>query len=109
MKAGGTSLEGTPVPGSNTPSVNGVPLPPTQSNQVDKDGGGADSSMEVDGPPLSQPGGADKDKGGQGHVHSSQHMPIQRYRLTERMRNIIWELVVLSNESVRIENEKKYV
>ena len=82
--------------------MNGIPLP------SQADGGGADSSMEVDGTPG--PGaGSGKDKDGQAPTHSSQHMPIQRYRLTERMRNIIWELVVLSNESVRIENEKKCV
>ncbi|KAL5525320.1 hypothetical protein ACEPAF_9190 [Sanghuangporus sanghuang] len=87
-KAGATSTEGTP-------NMNGIPLPPSQAD------GGADSSMEVDGTP-----GPGKDKEKDGPSHSSQHMPVQRYRLTERMRNIIWELVVLSNESVRIENEK---
>ncbi|KAL5478942.1 hypothetical protein ACEPAI_2229 [Sanghuangporus weigelae] len=87
-KAGATSTEGTP-------NMNGIPLPPSQAD------GGADSSMEVDGTP-----GPGKDKEKDGPTHSSQHMPVQRYRLTERMRNIIWELVVLSNESVRIENER---
>lgn len=62
--------------------------------------------MDVDGPPPSQVGG---DKDGAAGKHSSEHPPTKRYRLTEKLRNIIWELVVLSNESCRIENEKKYV
>ncbi|THG95144.1 hypothetical protein EW145_g8015, partial [Phellinidium pouzarii] len=81
------SAEGSPVPGSATPSVHDAALP------------GADSGMDVDG---AQKDGAS----GAAAAHSSQHMPTKRYRLTERMRNIIWELVVLSNESCRIENEK---
>ena len=52
------------------------------------------------GPPPSQAAG-DKQSG--------EHPPTKRYRLTERIRHIIWELVVLSNESCRIENEKKCV
>ncbi|EJD04822.1 uncharacterized protein FOMMEDRAFT_18547 [Fomitiporia mediterranea MF3/22] len=106
-KAGGTSLEGTPVPGAgtSTPSMNGGTLPPPGTDT------GADSGMEVDGAPPPTQGGekeqdGEKEQGEKERVHSSQHMPIQRFRLTERMRNIIWELVWLSNEGVRIENEK---
>ena len=34
------------------------------------------------------------------------HPPAIRYRLTERMKGLIWNLVCLSNECCRIENEK---
>ncbi|KAI5121466.1 hypothetical protein M0805_003923 [Coniferiporia weirii] len=85
------SVEGTPAPESATPSVNGAALP------------GAENMMETDGAPKD---GALSTGAAAAAAHSSQHMPSKRYRLTERMRNIIWELVVLSNESCRIENEK---
>lgn len=94
--AGAASVEGTPAPGSATPSINGAALPATHHDPANESG------MDIDGPPLTQ--GGDKDATG---AHSSAHMPTKRYRLTERMKNIIWELVVLSNESCRIENEKK--
>lgn len=35
------------------------------------------------------------------------HPPAKKYRLTESMRSIIWQLVCLSNECCRIENERK--
>ncbi|KAI9573444.1 hypothetical protein HD554DRAFT_871277 [Boletus coccyginus] len=35
------------------------------------------------------------------------HPPAQKYRLTEAMKSIIWQLVMLSNECCRLENEKK--
>lgn len=68
-----------------------------------------DSSTKGDSvPPLIQASGNDKDKDkGQECVHSSRYMPIQQYRLTKRMKSILWELVVLSNETVRMENERK--
>ncbi|KAI6046608.1 hypothetical protein EDC04DRAFT_2876668 [Pisolithus marmoratus] len=34
------------------------------------------------------------------------HPPAKKYRLTEQMRSIIWQLVMLSNECCRLENEK---
>lgn len=37
------------------------------------------------------------------------HPPAQKYRLTEAMKSIIWQLVMLSNECCRLENEKKCV
>ncbi|KDR78196.1 hypothetical protein GALMADRAFT_209612 [Galerina marginata CBS 339.88] len=69
--------------------------------------------MDVDGPPLPTQGGgggADgdsgkdgKDKDGKEH---GQHPPAKRYRMTEQMKSIVWELVLLSNECCRLENEK---
>ena len=74
-----------------------------------------DSNMEVDTPPPSTQNLADA--AGDGAVTDSAGVdkpvdgappaPTKRYRLNARMRDIIWELVVLSNEAVRIENEKK--
>lgn len=37
------------------------------------------------------------------------HPPAQKYRLTEAMKSIVWQLVMLSNECCRMENEKKCV
>lgn len=37
------------------------------------------------------------------------HPPAQKYRLTEAMKSIVWQLVMLSNECCRLENEKKWV
>lgn len=37
------------------------------------------------------------------------HPPAQKYRLTEAMKSIIWQLVMLSNECCRLENEKQCV
>ncbi|KAG1744590.1 uncharacterized protein EDB91DRAFT_191861 [Suillus paluster] len=34
------------------------------------------------------------------------HPPAQKYRLTEQMKSIVWQLVMLSNECCRLENEK---
>lgn len=75
-----------------------------------------DSNMEVDTPPPSTQNLADA--AGDGAVTDSAGVekpsdgagvpaPTKRYRLTSQMRDIIWELVVLSNEAVKIENEKK--
>jgi len=93
--AGAPSAAGTPAPtGSGgsaaaTPSAPPNPLPSTQA-------AGDGDAMDVDGAPPST----------QNPALGMGHAPSKRYRLTERMRNIIWELVVLSNESCRIENEK---
>ena len=67
--------------------------------------------MDVDGhpPSLSQAGGGDGEggkDGKDGKDHASQP-PAKRYRMTEQMKGIVWELVLLSNEACRLENEKK--
>ena len=51
-------------------------------------------------------GGKDGKEGGKDH---GQHPPAKRYRLTDTMKSIVWELVLLSNECCRLENEKKSV
>jgi hypothetical protein len=35
--------------------------------------------------------------------------PQKKVRLTDALRKIIWEMVLVSNECCRLENEKKYV
>ena len=53
--------------------------------------------------------GADHEDGGAagGKGGRDSHPPAKRYRLTDQMKQIIWQLVCLSNECCRIENEKK--
>lgn len=64
--------------------------------------------MDVDTPPPHSTDNAGAGDGAE-KPEGSHPAPTKRYRLTPRMRDIIWELVTLSNEAVRIENEKKYV
>ncbi|KAG6862984.1 hypothetical protein C0993_000646 [Termitomyces sp. T159_Od127] len=65
--------------------------------------------MDVDPSPSAHPsgkdGGGDKEKEGKDKDHLSQP-PGKKYRLTESMKAIVWQLVLLSNESCRLENEK---
>lgn len=88
------SAEGTPVPAPSsqvTPTIPGAPLPGRDDvghdNDEHDDGGAGPSSGK----------GASKDA----------HPPAKRYKLTDRMKEKIWDLVCLSNEMCRIENEKK--
>lgn len=37
------------------------------------------------------------------------HPPAKKYKMAEAMKGLIWNLVCLSNECCRIENEKKWV
>ncbi|TBU23313.1 hypothetical protein BD311DRAFT_800081 [Dichomitus squalens] len=50
--------------------------------------------------------GEHDDGAGGGGRGRDTHPPAQRYRLTDQMKTIIWQLVCLSNECCRIENEK---
>jgi len=66
--------------------------------------------MEVDGEVKDKENkDKDKDKDGQNTAPTpgQANPPAKRYRLTDGMKAIIWELVVLSNECCRLENEKK--
>ena len=47
-------------------------------------------------------------EGKEGNDHG-QHPPAKRYRLTDTMKSMVWELVLISNECCRLENEKKSV
>ena len=52
-------------------------------------------------------GGKDGKAGGKDH---GQHPLAKRYRRTDAMKSIVWELILLSNECCRlVENEKKLV
>ncbi|TFY68652.1 hypothetical protein EVJ58_g875, partial [Rhodofomes roseus] len=87
------SVEGTPVPGGSdttTPTPRLAPRPFA-------DDGGNDTGMEHhDDETAAQSGAAKRDA----------HPPGKKYRLTDTMKAIIWQLVCLSNEVVRLENEK---
>ncbi|KAI0758849.1 hypothetical protein C8Q74DRAFT_266209 [Fomes fomentarius] len=50
--------------------------------------------------------GADHEDGAGGGKGKDSHPPAKRYRLTDQIKAIIWQLVCLSNECCRIENEK---
>jgi hypothetical protein len=76
----------------------GTVSPPTVGDAHLEDGGTA-SGAEGEGA-----SGATKHDGTR-----DAHPPAQKYRLTEAMKSIIWELVMLSNECCRLENEKKCV
>ena len=52
-------------------------------------------------------GDAEGRKDGKEGKDRGQHPPAKRYRLTDTMKSIVWELVLLSNECCRLENERK--
>ncbi|KAF8816889.1 hypothetical protein BYT27DRAFT_7333111 [Phlegmacium glaucopus] len=66
--------------------------------------------MDVDNnanqPSGSGAGDAEGGKDGKDGKDHSQHPPAKRYRLTDAMKSMVWELVLLSNECCRLENEK---
>jgi hypothetical protein len=88
---GGAAGEGASADGSNAPTRH-----PTEER--DKD------AMDVEMPLASQPAGEAKKEGEK--KEKDHPPPSRRYRLTEQMRGIIWDLVLLSNEACRLENEK---
>jgi hypothetical protein len=87
---------------------------------VDSAGGGAGTGTDSAGPTRhpteemdvdQQPPSASAvvaDKDGKDGAHP-QHPPAKKFRMTETMKAIVWQLVLLSNECCRLENEKKYV
>ncbi|KAH8092172.1 hypothetical protein BXZ70DRAFT_1010874 [Cristinia sonorae] len=82
------SAEGTPVPSDAqpTPKAGTSSLPDGHESEHEGEGGA---------------GGA----GGPKNAKDA-HPPTKKYRLTEDMKALIWQLVCLSNECCRIENEK---
>ncbi|KAG1807962.1 uncharacterized protein BJ212DRAFT_1281275 [Suillus subaureus] len=64
--------------------------------------GGAGAGTDGGGP------GADDNATGTNKADGTRdaHPPAQKYRLTEAMKVIVWQLVMLSNECCRLENEK---
>ncbi|KZT00606.1 uncharacterized protein LAESUDRAFT_732100 [Laetiporus sulphureus 93-53] len=84
------SVEGTPVASDSQPTPRMSVSALAQRGSVDE--AGDETGLEhEDGP-----GGRGKDS----------HAPGKKYRLTDTMKAIIWQLVCLSNECCRIENEK---
>ncbi|PCH39692.1 hypothetical protein WOLCODRAFT_129469 [Wolfiporia cocos MD-104 SS10] len=82
--------------GSTTHSVEGTPDLPTAPQLAQRpslDEGGNDTGVE-DGANASNAKARDM------------HPPGKKYRLTDTMKAVIWQLVCLSNECCRIENEK---
>ena len=70
----------------------------SNSNQPSGVGGGAGGGNPE--------GGKEGKEGSKDH---GQHPPAKRYRLTDKMKAMVWDLVLLSNECCRLENEKKSV
>ncbi|KAL0956297.1 hypothetical protein HGRIS_002454 [Hohenbuehelia grisea] len=62
---------------------------------------GTPDAMDVDAPQQAQDGSASA-----AGAPKESHPPAKRFRLTEPMKVIIWQLVLLSNEVCRLENEK---
>jgi Ubinuclein conserved middle domain len=75
---------------------------PTEEMDVDSN---SNQPLGVGGAGGDVEGGKDG-KDGKDH---GQHPPAKRYRLTDTMKSMVWELVLLSNECCRLENEKKSV
>jgi hypothetical protein len=75
---------------------------PTEEMDVDSN---SNQPLGVGGTGGDAEGGKD---GKEGKDHG-QHPPAKRYRLTDTMKSMVWELVLLSNECCRLENEKKSV
>lgn len=89
--------------GSNVPTRH-----PTE--EMDVDGGGSAAPEGGSGGDGDKDGsGKDKDGAGgaDGGKDSANHPPAKRYRMTDQMKALVWELVLLSNECCRLENEKK--
>lgn len=87
-----TKVDSTTGSVDGSPASRAAPLPPGDDGtamDVDKSGDGEGGKDAKDG----------KDT----------HAPVKKYKMTEAMKGLIWNLVCLSNECCRIENEKKYV
>jgi hypothetical protein len=86
-------------------SIDGKGVGAGGTRQVTEDGGSA-SGMDQDVTAGTASGVA----GGGGSAGTGKELPAppsKKYRMTEAMKNIVWQLVVLSNELCRLENEKK--
>ena len=83
-------MESTTASVDGSPASRAAPLPPDDGAAMD-----VDKSMDGEGKDAKET----KDT----------HLPTKKYKMTESMKGLIWNLVCLSNECCRIENEKKYV
>lgn len=89
------SSEGTPNPSSAQPTPQFPPMPLHPDRSADES-----ADMDVDDAHLSVPAN------GKNPSAKDAHPPQKRYKLTDTMKGIIWQLVCLSNECCRLENEK---
>jgi len=83
-----TKVESTTGSVDGSPASRAAPLPPGD------DGTAMDVDKSADGD------GKDSKEG------KDTHAPVKKYKMTEAMKGLIWNLVCLSNECCRIENEK---
>jgi hypothetical protein len=67
-------------------------------------GGGPTAGKDREGKDGGGKEGKDKDKDGTG---KDPLPPTRKYRMTEEMKGVLWQLVMLSNDVCRLENEKK--
>ncbi|THU97335.1 hypothetical protein K435DRAFT_662949 [Dendrothele bispora CBS 962.96] len=88
---------------SNAPTRNPSPLDDHEHDH-DLDHGDEDVVMH-DASTKSGKDGGEEGKEGKGKEKAEQP-PAKKYRMTESMKAIVWELVLLSNECCRLENEK---
>lgn len=79
---------------------------PTEEMDVD---GHSNQPSGIGGIGTGASGDAEGGKDGKDGKDHGQHPPAKRYRLTDAMKSMVWELVLLSNECCRLENEKKLV
>ncbi|KAJ7154803.1 hypothetical protein C8R46DRAFT_1005921 [Mycena filopes] len=84
---------------------------PTRHGTEDPEGvarvGSAGLSSAGDGDKEKGKGGEnDKEKEGPGKGGAHHGPPLKKYRMTEAMKSAVWQLVLLSNEICRLENEK---
>ncbi|KAJ7770658.1 hypothetical protein B0H16DRAFT_1306927 [Mycena metata] len=81
---------------------------PTRHGTEDPEGtarvGSAGLSSAGDGD--KEKGKDEKDKEGPGKGGAHHGPPLRKYRMTEAMKSAVWQLVLLSNEICRLENEK---
>ncbi|KAF5340809.1 hypothetical protein D9758_017651 [Tetrapyrgos nigripes] len=106
-----TANSGTPgAGGSGAESASNAPTRPAspmddhdEDDDVVMQDAGAKSGGGAGKDPAKDGGGKDAGGGGKEKVEQP---PAKKYRMTESMKAIVWELVVLSNEACRLENEK---
>lgn len=91
------------------PSAEGTPTPSDAALQahIGAEDAGNETSVEQDHEHEHDEEAQDKDKAGGAAGGKESHPPPKKYRLTDKIKAIIWQLVCLSNECCRIENEKK--
>jgi len=98
----------TTVPGAGTGAgtdSTGPTRQPTEEMDVDPSFSIATPHDKGEGKDKDKDKGGDKDKDEK--KDHGQHPPAKKFRMTESMKGIVWQLVLLSNECCRLENEKK--